>query len=261
MENVKVSKNKERLGETVVQRCGEVAVIVEYVNSQDITIQFKTTNELVKTEYGAFIKGNVKSHFTASVYGVGITGLELTVDENGGVLDSYKCWKAMLSRCYSAKYQEKQPTYIGCTVCDDWLFYPNFKNWYNENYYEIDNQTSQLDKDVLIKDNKLYSPETCVFAPNFINKLFTKNQKSRGDFPVGVYYHKRDKKYRASLSVFKNGKKTKKYLGCFNTIDEAFEVYKKAKEEYIKEIADEYKDKIPTKLYEAMYSYEVSIDD
>ena len=261
MENVKVSKNKERLGETVIQRCGEVAFIVEYVNSQDITIQFKTTGELVKTDYRTFVRGKIKSHFTATVYGTGITGLEPIRDETGEILDSYNCWKNMLRRCYSAKCQEKNPTYIGCSVCEDWLFYSNFKKWYDNNYYEIDNKTPNLDKDILVKGNKIYSPDTCVFVPSFINSLFTKSQKIRGELPIGVCYHKAIKKYQASLSVFKNGKATTKYLGYFDTPDEAFKVYKQAKEEYIKEVADEYKDKIPAKLYEAMYSYEVSIDD
>ena len=95
MENVKVSNNKERVGETVMQNCGEVAFIVEYVNSQDITIQFKTSGELVNTTYNHFVKGEIKSHFTPSVYGVGTTGLESTVDENSEKLDSYVCWQSM----------------------------------------------------------------------------------------------------------------------------------------------------------------------
>ena len=277
MKNVNLSENKakenrekrksfarvsnKRLGETIMQNCGEVAFIVEYVNSHDITVQFKTTGELVKTRYNVFVEGLVKSHFTPTVFGVGITGLEPTRNENGEQLDSYVCWKAMLKRCYSAKYQEKYPTYKGCYVCDDWLYYPNFKKWYKENYYKISNKTSHLDKDILVKGNKIYSPTTCIFVPNFINKLFTKSQKTRGEQPIGVYYNKRDKKYIASLSVSKDGKSIGKYLSSFDTADAAFEVYKQAKEEYIKEIADEYKDKIPAKLYEAMYSYEVSIDD
>lgn len=36
---------------------------------------------------------------------------------------------------------------------------------------------------------------------------------------------------------------------------------KEFKENYIKEVANEYKDKIPQKLYEAMYRYKVEIDD
>ena len=253
--------SNERLGETVLQNCGELAFIVEYVNSHDITVQFKTTGELVKTRYDLFVRGNIKSHFTPTVFGVGITGLEPTRDENGEVLDSYKCWCNMLKRCYSAKCQKKHSTYIDCRVCDEWLYYPNFKKWYDENYYEINNKTSQLDKDILVKGNKIYSSDTCVFVPNFINKLFVKRQNYRGDFPIGVWYDKTNKIYTAKLSIFKDGKKTLKYLGCFNTPNEAFEVYKQAKEEYIKEVADEYKDKIPAKLYEAMYAYEVSIDD
>ena len=275
--NVKVNENKakenrekrksfarvanKRVGETRINNQGEVMFIVEYVDARNITVQFKATGELVKTDYGTFVKGNVKSHFTPSVYGVGITGLEPTVDENGERLDSYICWCDMLKRCYSNKFQEKHPTYIGCRVCDKWLHYPNFKKWYDENYYEINNKTSQLDKDILIKGNKVYSPDTCVFVPNFINKLFIKRQNDRGDFPIGVYYHKTSKKYIANLRVFKNGKSTVKYLGSFDTANEAFEVYKQAKEAYIKKIADEYKDKIPTKLYEAMYSYRVEIND
>ena len=275
--NVKVNENKakenrekrksfarvsnKRLGETVMQNCGEICFIVEYVNAKDITVQFKTSGELVKTDYSNFIRGNVKSHFTPSVFVVVIKGLEATRDENGEVLDSYKCWKSMLQRCYSAKFQEKCPTYVDCSVSEEWLYYPNFKNWYDANYYEIDNKTSQLDKDVLIKGNKVYSPYTCVFVPQFINTLFVKCQKSRGKLPIGVYYNKKDKKYRAQLSVFENGKKTIKYLGNFDTPYEAFKTYKKAKENYIKEIAVIYNDKIPTELYNTMYAYEVSIDD
>ena len=269
---VKVSRNKakkqsfakianERLGQTVLQNCGELAFIVEYVNSMDITIQFKTTGELVKTTYGAFVRGEVKSHFTPTVYGVGITGLEPIRDEDGEKLDSYICWFSMLNRCYSAKYQKRQPTYIGCSVSDDWLYYPNFKKWYEENYYEVENKTAQLDKDIIIKGNKIYSEDTCVFVPKFINTLFVKSQKTRGELPIGVSYHKARKKYQAQLSMYKDGKKTTKHLGWFDTANEAFNAYKQAKEEYIKEIADEYKDKIPVELYEAMYAYEVEIND
>ena len=102
MKNVNLSENKakenrekrksfarvsnKRLGETIMQNCGEVAFIVEYVNSHDITVQFKTTGELVKTRYNVFVEGLVKSHFTPTVFGVGITGLEPTRNENVMIL-------------------------------------------------------------------------------------------------------------------------------------------------------------------------------
>lgn len=277
MENIneKVSPNKERrqsfakivnerVGKTVLQNCNELAFIIEYVNALDVTVQFKTTGEVVKCTYGNFVRGKVKSHFSASVFGVGVTGVEPTVDENGELIDSYRCWVSMLERCYSSKHQQKYPTYKtykNCHVCNDWLYYPNFKKWYDKNYYEVEGKTSQLDKDILIKDNKVYSPYTSMFVPQFINKLFTKRQNDRGELPIGVSYHKPNKKYRANLSVFKDGKSVRKHLGCFDTVDEAFEVYKQAKEDYIKEVADEYKDIIPVELYKAMYEYEVNIND
>ena len=51
------------------------------------------------------------------------------------------------------------------------------------------------------------------------------------------------------------------YLGVFETPKQAFQVYKQAKEDYIKEVAEEYKGKIDNRLYEALMNYEVEIDD
>lgn len=89
----------------------------------------------------------------------------------------------MLERCYSARYQERKPTYKGCSVCDEWLNYQNFAKWYDDNYYEIKGEIMCLDKDILVKGNKIYSPENCVFVPNYINVLFArigcKNKESK----------------------------------------------------------------------------------
>ena len=250
-----------RFGETRMMNCGEIAFIVNYACSNDITVQFKTTGELVKTKYSNFKNGSVKSHFTPSVYGVGIIGNEKTIDENGKTIKSYSVWNSMLKRCYSGKEQKKYPTYKGCCVCEEWLNYSNFKKWYDENYYEIENQTMNLDKDILVKNNKIYSPNTCVFVPQNINNLFTKSNKSRGKYPIGVIFNKYVNKYQAHCNTFYNGKRQCKYLGSYNNIEEAFNAYKEFKEANIKQVADEYKDKIPNKLYEAMYNYKVKITD
>ena len=119
----------------------------------------------------------------------------------------------------------------------------------------------EIDKDILCKGNKIYSPQTCIIVPQRINKLFTKSNKLRGDLPIGVYYNKQNKKYRSQISKIENGKKQRVYLGLYNTPQEAFESYKKAKENYIKQVADEYKLYIPKELYDAMYDYRVEITD
>lgn len=161
------------------------------------------------------------------------------------------------------KLKDKYSTYKNCTVCDEWLYYPNFKQWYDNNYYEVNNEEMHLDKDILNKGNKVYSPETCVFVPQSINSLFIKSDKTRGDLPIGVDWHKANQVYQTRCRVFnvKTLKNNSKYLGCYNTPQEAFDTYKKAKEENIKQIADYYKDRIPSKLYDTMYSYEVEITD
>lgn len=256
-------ESSAKLGETRMMNCGEIAFIVEYNNTKNITVQFKTTGELVKCRYSTFKDGEIKSHFTPSVYGVGIIGLEKTVDNDGKPLKSYDIWHSMLQRCYDKRLQEKRPTYKECEICNEWLYYKNFKEWFDRNYYSIEEQRICLDKDILVKNNKAYSPETCIFVPNNINVLFTKRDSERGKYPVGVSWHKEGSKYQAGCRIFdiKTNKTKNKYLGLYNTSEEAFQVYKKAKEENIRLVADYYKDQIPQKLYNAMYNYEVHIDD
>lgn len=254
---------KNRVGEVRTMSCGEEAEIIEYNGVRDITVKFLKTGELVKSEYGQFKKGTVKSHFTPTAYGVGIIGLEKTKEKNGEAIKSYKTWNRMLERYYSKIYQQKRLTYKDCTVCDEWIYYPNFKIWYEENYYEIEGQKTCLDKDILVKGNKIYSPDTCIFVPERINTLFTKRDANRGDLPIGVSWHKKSEKYETRCSIFEmgNNKTKKKYLGLHNTPEEAFNVYKQFKEKYIKQVADYYKEQIPKKLHDAMYSYKVHIDD
>lgn len=252
---------KERLGEVGTMKCGEIAIIVNYACYNDITVQFKKTGELVKTTYQHFKDGEIKSHFTPSVYGVGIIGNEKTKDENGKAIKSYLVWQSMLSRCYSDKYQKTRPTYKGCTVCKEWHNYSEFKKWYDKNYYEINGEQMALDKDILVKGNKTYSPNTCVFVPQNINTLFIKRNKTRGKYPIGVYKPNNSNKFIAQCSIFYNEKSQQKLLGYFSNEIDAFNAYKQFKEKYIKQVADEYKDKIPNKLYEAMYNYEVEITD
>lgn len=114
-----------------------------------------------------------------------------------------------------------------------------------------------IDKDILKKGNKIYSPQTCVFVPKQINSLFVFSKSRRGNLPVGVSYDKEQKKYQAYYTV--NGKHIR--IGRYDNLEEAFLAYKKRKEKYLKEVADLYKDKIPKKLYDAMYNWEISITD
>ena len=250
----------DRTGEERVNKFGSLIKIKKYRNNKDIDVYFIEYDWTIKhISYDNFLKGRVKCPYERRIYSHGYIGEgPYNSKANGKTTRSYIVWHDMLNRCYNSSYQEKNPTYIDCTVCDEWLNYQNFAKWYEENYYEIENKRMHLDKDILVKGNKIYSPKTCIFAPIDINILFIKNDTIRGDFPIGVYYNKLRKKY---VSQCKIGANNIKFLGHYDTPEEAFQAYKQFKENYVKQIANQYKGCIPEKLYYAMYEYEVEIDD
>lgn len=194
-----------------------------------------------------------------TVYDIGFIGKGKHRSKiNGRDTKCYKTWSGVLERCYSKKLHEKHITYRECTVCEEWYDFQNFAEWYHKNYYEVQGERMHLDKDILIKGNKKYSPTTCVFVPQNINKIFTKRDSDRGKLPIGVRYKKVNRNYEVRCN---NGKGKSIYLGVYNTPEEAFYKYKEYKERIIKKIADMYKDYIPQHLHDALYSYKVEIND
>lgn len=140
----------------------------------------------------------------------------------------YSKWQSMLMRCYSAKFQEKKPTYIGCTVSDEWLLFSNFRKWMLSQEW----QGMELDKDIKFQGNKIYSPETCLFIPAALNALLVDCAAARGNYPVGVCWHKGNRRFMAQLSF--DGKR--KHLGYFATPEEASDVYQLARKEKIMQL-------------------------
>ena len=256
----------DRTGEENHNTFGTLMRIVEYKNSQDITIEFQDEHkEKVNTEYKHFKKGNVKNPYDKTVCEIGYLGVGKYKlrEKDGKHTQAYKTWLSMISRCYNPYCLNERLTYKDCYVCKEWHCFQNFAKWFYKNYYEIPNQRMHLDKDILIKGSKIYSPETCVFVPNNINVLFTKSDSTRGEYPIGVSYHKRRCALNVYCSTIMKDKRRQKYLGQF-PLDkpfQAFHCYKTFKENYIKQVAEEYKNLIPKKLYNALYAYEVEIND
>ena len=247
-----------RIGEEKYNNDGCLMKLVKYNNANNIVVEFQDENRLIiHGAYKEFKNGSIKNPYFRGIANVACVG-KTSTRINGIPKSSYNLWTNMIKRCYDTKAQEKQPTYIGCSVCEEWLIFENFDNWYNENYYELKNEVMNLDKDILVKGNRIYSPNTCVFVPQSINKLFLKRDSTRGKYPMGVSFHKRDNVYEAHCSI---GTSVSKYLGRYNNEIDAFYSYKKFKESRIKEIADNYKDKIPQNLYKAMYNYVIDIND
>jgi hypothetical protein len=250
---------KDRIGLIGKNKFGSLMEIVEYRSALDIWVKFIENGNLIHTEYKAFRKGEIKNPYDKSVYGVGYLG-------EGGYKGSinkkrapqYMTWLSMMSRCYSEVYHKRHSTYIGCTVCEDWHNFQNFAAWYDKNYYEIDGQKMCLDKDILQKGNKEYSPNTCIFVPSKINNLFLKHNLNRGEFPLGVTFTKHENKYIAKC---RNSEGKTIRIGGYDTPEKAIFAYKTTKEEIIKQIAVNYKEKIPSELYNVMIGYNVDIND
>ena len=249
----------ERTGEIRLNRYGTPMKIVEYINNRDVVVEFQDEHRYKKhTDYAGFNAGKTENPYDKTMFGVGYLGVgRFGANKNNKRM--YSVWQDMLARCYSTKKKYQTKTcYKGCIVCDEWHNFQNFAKWYEDNYYEIDGQRMHIDKDILFKNNKIYSPETCIIVPNEINALMVRRNAQRGDTPIGVYYNKNMHSYVAFCWA---GGKQKDYLGKYDTPQEAFLVYKRKKEQYIKEIADKYKEQISQKLYDALYKYEVEITD
>ena len=250
-------KNKLKYENSIFKTnmCGD-CVVIEYRGANDITVQFKDTGFKTITALHKLKKGEVKDRLKPSFYGVGIVG-EVSIKNDV----MYPTWIGMLSRCYDTRQTKENNPYKGCKVSENFRYYPYFKAWCSKQIgfdsFDEKGKPFQLDKDILVKGNKFYSPETCCFVPKDLNTLLTHRRKDKGLYPVGVSYKPRINRYIAQISKFKEII----HLGCFVTPEEAFYAYKQAKEDYIKEVAELYKDQIDIRVYEALMKWEININD
>lgn len=259
----KYNKRFERLGEEKYNNQGYLMKIVEYINSSNIIVEFQDDYRArINSAYKEFSIGNIRNPYHPSVCGVGMIGVRYPSKINNKTTKEYKIWNSMLERCFITKHKEKHPTYKDASCCKEWLLYDNFYEWLHsqENFDKWYNgERWAIDKDILFKDNKIYSPETCCLVPMNVNNLFTKCDAARGDLPIGVCRRK-----YGFEACCKNPFTNKiEYLGLYSTSDIAFNTYKIYKENIIKQVAKiEYdKGNITKQCYEAMMNYKVEITD
>ncbi len=198
------------------------------------------------------------------VYGVGVNDLPYRtqvkewVTKDGGkrvretvfICEYYSSWKHMLERCYSEKYQESYPSYIGTSVCSEWLSATAFKKWMEQQ----DWRGKSLDKDIIVPGSKLYSPETSAFVLKATNSFVIASDASRGVYPIGVYLFKRTGKYRAQCRNPFTGEQ--EHLGYFSTQEEAHEAWRKRKHELAQLVANTESDPRIVEALKKRYSFE-----
>ena len=231
--------------------------IVKYNDAHNVEIQFFKTGFETVARLGHIKSGQVRDSHLPSVYGVGITGTKYPITVNSVKTKEYDLWNGMLRRCYSDSLKKRYPTYIDCEVSDNFKSYEYFYEWCNKQI-GFGNDGWQLDKDLLVKGNKVYSEDYCVFIPQEINLLLVKRDNNRGEHLIGVCWHNASKAFVAQV---KKNKGKQEYLGSFKTEIEAFKAYKEAKEAHLKELAAKWKSQIDERANLALINYEVHIDD
>lgn len=214
-----MSKFTDRTGEENINNFGSKMIIVEYRKYSDIDVYFPKYNWTFKnTSYSSFKKDSISCPYERRIYDIGYLGEgEYKTKENSKITRVYATWHDMLKRCYSEKFHKKYSTYIDCKASEEFHNFQNFGEWDNDNYYQIEGERMELDKDILVKHNKIYSPETCIYVPKTINTLFVKCNKSRGKYPIGTCFL--NSKYVANCSLInpETGKSKIKYLGYYTT--------------------------------------------
>lgn len=179
------------------------------------------------------------------VYGVGINDADYMVTRYKNVNKKkqtiwrcpvYKAWVNMLRRCYSEKLKELNKTYVGVTACKEWHVFSNFRAWMIAQDFE----GKELDKDILVVGNTIYSPETCAFVSHKVNSFFWEKGNKKTNYKRGVSLDKKTGKFLAACNI---GNKKSVYLGSFKDPESAHLAWKSFKYKLAVELANEQTDK------------------
>ena len=226
---------------------GTLIIIVKYNKSSNIEIEFQDEYKFItNTTYANFKRGYIKNPYDKSVCGVGYIGVGKYKSKVGGDLTpAYFTWKNMVHRCYDEDHRYLNITYEECYMCNEWLNFQTFAKWYEDNFYDVGEGRMHIDKDILIKGNKLYSPETCIIVPQRINMIFM-SKANKWNLPSGI-------------SMSKTGKYITSYngihLGTIDTLNDAIITHDTEKRKCIKEIVEEYGNKLPSTVSGALLSW------
>ena len=220
----------ERLGEERLNYQGCLMKIIEYNKSSDIIVEFQDKRKTkIKCAYREFVKGSIKNPYHPTIYGVGMRGNKYPARVNGKVCREYYTWRNMLYKCFDDEYKEKYQTHFDAVCCEEWLCFENFYEWIHgqsnvENFLKGNNWI--LNRNIIDKDNEIYSPEYCCLVPQSVNRLFMEQE-----------------------------------LNIEDSTEEVLQKYKEYKEKHIKRVAEEEfaNGNISEQCYKAMMDYEIDV--
>lgn len=237
----------DMLGKKNTNQDGIEMEIINFKNSLSCDVLFYDGLNTVRKNvtYDNFINGKVTCPSKKNKLGGIISDRSRTNKEKR----IKSIWYFLLTRTTQDEFKNKHPAYKDCTICEEWKDLCLFEKWYLENEYRLKKDKLEIDKDFLICGNKHYSPETCVLLPQKINRTLSGMNRKR-KYMQGV--SKSGNKYKTS--ILKN--KEKIFLGTFDSEYDAFLAYKKEKENIIHELAIEYKEELPSNIFEMLIRWE-----
>ena len=211
--------DKCKVGTIHLSSDGDKYEVIEKIDNNKRLIRFEGYTQTKEVFTSAILSNSVKNNFKPILYGVAYKG-EGTAPRSNAL--QYTTWRNMITRCFSEEYKLKNPTYKNVTVCEDWLDFGKFQIWHNETFL---GEGFEIDKDLLQQDveNKIYSPETCIWLPKKVNSFLTNMQRSNTSGYVGVRKHYR--KWTSSISI--DG--VRHHLGYYDTLEEASKSYQEAR--------------------------------
>lgn len=174
------------------------------------------------------------------IFGVGINDAdyvtEPTINGKRTICPIFMVWRGMIERCYSNSFQKRHQTYIGCYVVKEWLRFSKFSAWMKAQ----DWQGKELDKDLILTGNKIYCPEYCCFVDSMTNSFTISCAANRGEYLVGVNWHKKMAKFRAQCrNPFT---KKREHLGYYDNEKDAHFAWLQRKREIACHLAEKQKD-------------------
>lgn len=179
-----------------------------------------------------------------TILGIGVNDADYVVKKTtykgGRYLVIWECpyysrWVGIIHRCYSEKVHRKSPAYAKCSICEEWKYFSNFKAWMELQGWE----GKEIDKDILIQGNKIYSPSTCCFVDKNIN-VFVNDFRSGSECMRGVIFNRGKKKFEAKCNNPLTNRNV--YIGAYDEEIDAHLAWKRRKHEYACILADSISD-------------------
>lgn len=228
---------KYNIGNIYKNKQGYEVVIKEILKDNYFKIKFLNNDCELIVSATSIREGTFKNPYAPSVFSIGYLGYgKYKTRINNNPIKAYTTWKHMIERAYDKKYHEKFPTYIDVEICTEWHNFQIFAEWFENNYIE----DFHLDKDLLqigVK-NKVYSPKTCLFIPNYLNSFILQLYSSNTSGNRGVTWDKPSEKWM--VTIHDPYKKVNKNLGRYKDKNDAINVYNKARSK----IAEDVKNRI-----------------